>query len=568
MAKGSARILGRSPTGSRRWAYAQAGALALLLAVFGVATAQVHATEADLTRTSFTIPGPIPVPVLRFAPHSGDGLAPPNTVAIVAHGFSASKEIMTTFCSALARAGIIAYCFDFPGHGESTVPFADAGETPTSPAVQRRLMDTVGEVVDYATAQGRSAPGVILIGHSMGTSAVGGYALAHAGDPRLLATVLVSPVFSGTPTTDAPSNLLTIAGANDIPVAIADAQRLVAAGCGLDTNKPLPSGYRCDGSSAGGGREVVLLPALNHISILTASTAVAATLDWLRARLGRGIATTPVGADDRLHWFLLGLLAASLALLPLLALGSAVLRLTPAGTEAAAGAGASPASLHLGRRALIELGVFVGATGAALLVLHAWAPTPLGFVRQLIGPDVATFFFVAGVVEIAVHLAVPALRPAFVWPAGARIAGQLLLALLAALFLYLTLGTLSTFAWASLALPPQRLWRAAVLALFVFPFLLGAETAAGSLARRPWLAALARLVMAVLVTVALVVAIAWDPDRLGFLGILLPLLVVLLLGFVGLEAWVRRVVATPTLTIALAEALLLGWALAATFPLL
>jgi hypothetical protein len=69
-----------------------------------------------------------------------------------------------------------------------------------------------------------------------------------------------------------------------------------------------------------------------------------------------------------------------------------------------------------------------------------------------------------------------------------------------------------------------------------------------------------------LVLAALYATIQLDPDRLGLLAIVLPLLAVLLLGGVAFAACARRTISRPIVPIALMEALLLGWALAAAFP--
>src|SRR5262249_45404926 len=145
------------------------------------------------------------------------------------------------------------------------------------------------------------------------------------------------------------------------------------------------------------------------------------------------------------------------------------------------------------------------------------------------------------------------------WPRGFAIAAQVLLAIAAFVFLYFTLGALSTFAWTNLALTAARLWRALVLALLFVPLFLGGELLLRPLARsRPWVAALTKLLIAALTTVALFVAIRIDADRLSFLLFLLPIMAIFLLLFVALEAWARREMERPIIFIALAEALILG----------
>src|SRR5690348_9113030 len=168
---------------SRRWLVAQSAFLLLALAIFALASWQVHATESQVSREEITIGGAgRNISALRFTPR-GDRL---NVVAVVAHGYSGSKEVMTTFCVELAKQGVTAYCFDFPGHGSSPEVFnLDAALS----GGQTQLTDTVGAVVDYALQNMplREAK-LVLIGHSMGTSAVGLYALRHPDLPNLAAT--------------------------------------------------------------------------------------------------------------------------------------------------------------------------------------------------------------------------------------------------------------------------------------------------------------------------------------------------------------------------------------------
>jgi pimeloyl-ACP methyl ester carboxylesterase len=545
----------RTPT--RRWLLAQSAFLVLALAVFALATWQVHATESQVVREEITITSAGGnISALRFTPRN-EHL---NIVAVVAHGYSGSKEVMTTFCVELAKQGVTAYCFDFPGHGSSPETFnTDAALS----GAQSQLTDTVGAVVDYVLQNmPRRDAKLVLIGHSMGTAAVGRYALRHPDLANLAATVLVSPVLDEAPTTSNPRNLLVLAGDADPAGIVKIAKMRVAEGCGQPSDGALSADLICGDPRLGTGRKVVILPGLNHITILTASAAHRQILDWLHDGLDAGITTNMVTADQRFLWLLLGLGAAFLALLPALALASAGLRQLPRRRiESIAGA------VYL--RSLTALGVMTAALGIGMVALHFFVDSPFGFLRQALSPELATFLFGAGIVALGVALAVAAYRRGADWPRGFAIAAQALLAIGAFAFLYLTLGALSTFAWASLALTPARLWRALALALLFIPLFLGSELLLRQVARaKPWLAAGTKLVVALLTTVALFAAILIDADRLSFLLFLLPIMAIFLLLFVALEAWARREVERPSVFIALSEALILGWAVAATFPLL
>ncbi len=542
---------------TRRWLLAQSALLVLALGVFALATWQVHASERQVVRKEITITGAGGnISALRFTPRN-EHL---NIVAVVAHGYSGSKELMTTFCAELAKQGVTAYCFDFPGHGSSPETF---DPNAALSGAQSQLTETVGAVVDYALQQApRRDAKLVLIGHSMGTSAVGLYALRHPDLANLAATVLVSPVLDQAPTVANPRNLLVLAGDADPAGIVKIAKMRVAEGCGKPSDGALSADLTCGDPRLGIGRKLVILPGLNHITILTASATHRQILNWLSAGLDAGITTDTISADQRFLWLLLGLGVAFLALLPALSLASAGLRQLPARRIVSLSGAIYP-------RALATLGVMVAALGVGMVALHFFVDSPFGFLRQALSPDLATFLFGAGIVALGVALAVPAYRRAAGWPRGLAIAAQALLAVGALVFLYFTLGALSTFAWASLTLTPARLWRALALALLFIPLFLGSELLVRPLARaKPWLAASVKLLIALLTTVALFAAILIDADRLSFLLFLLPILAIFLLLFVALEAWARREVERPLVFIALSEALILGWAIAATFPLL
>src|SRR4249919_2310872 len=95
--------------------------LIIFLGMFALGFNRVVAYEDGIQRSTFTIQGAIPVPVQEMRPTSGETAL----VAIIAHGFAGSKDLMTGFGVELARAGITTYLFDFPGHGESPVPLTD-----------------------------------------------------------------------------------------------------------------------------------------------------------------------------------------------------------------------------------------------------------------------------------------------------------------------------------------------------------------------------------------------------------------------------------------------------------
>jgi hypothetical protein len=86
-------------------------------------------------------------PALKFIP-PGVG---PHPVALLAHGYSATKETLFWYAEALSEAGFVCYSVDLPGHGESQQPFSPLNAAHAIGRVAHSL-----EAVD------------VLVGHSMG----------------------------------------------------------------------------------------------------------------------------------------------------------------------------------------------------------------------------------------------------------------------------------------------------------------------------------------------------------------------------------------------------------------
>ncbi len=571
--------------------------LLLSLITFGVASLQMRSFESGITRTSFTLQRAIPLPVLKYTPaHSQT-----NTVAIIVHGYSADKEMMSGLAVDLARAGVTTYTYDLPGHGASTVPYGVPGNTNVVP----RLVSSVSEMADYALSHAEQPnPRLVLIGYSVGTIAAGEYALQHPNLSNLKATVLVAGLLNDQPTLTNPRNLLVLSGQFDLPGINDTSRRLIASGCDIPLAR-VPDSYQCVAAGPNNQqvmRERVVLHGLDHIGIITAGTTHTKILNWLGRTVDPTITSNRVVGDARIHWMLLGLMSAALGALALIGIGSTALRLAPASDEApdsgeAPASGEAPVSgevtvsgeapgevtvvsaderANSNRSLWPRLGVIAGALGAGLLAMRFWLPTdfwqpdpaPFSFIQQQVSGDVALLLLVAGVVLLAALRFIPGVRALADWPARSRIVPQVVLAGAVAVFLYFTLGKMSSFGWESLALLSARLWRAALYTLMVWPFFLGVGALLAGYVRRTGRGVRADLAATLLVVASFLGAILMNFARLSYLGILLPVVAILLLAFIGLAAWTRRMVATPVWLISGAQALLIGWLIAATLPLL
>jgi pimeloyl-ACP methyl ester carboxylesterase len=144
--------------------------VAVALAFFASGAVLSRRVEPGVRVEAVTLAGDIPA--LQFLP-ADSGSRP---IALLAHGFTASKESLFRFGEALAAAGFVCFAVDFPGHGESARSFSAAENGPTLERVAR----TLGSVDVFA-------------GHSMGAYA-GAEAVRNAGlSPRLFIAVGALP---------------------------------------------------------------------------------------------------------------------------------------------------------------------------------------------------------------------------------------------------------------------------------------------------------------------------------------------------------------------------------------
>lgn len=516
--------------------------LVLCLVIFTLSFNRLISYEDGLTRSTFTIPGPLPIPVLEMRPARGET----PLVAVIAHGFAGSKDLMTSFGVELARAGITAYLFDFPGHGESPIPL---GDSTYSDRVAQQNVAVVSEVVDYArtTNNVTKKPQIILLGHSMGSAAVGDYSMAHADNDDIVSTILVSPVGLEQPTQAQPRNLLILAGQNDISFAITNSQRLQRLGCGLSASQPLP--MQCGNPTDGSGRRMVILPVVNHITILNASSTFREVLNWLKQEFPQQVNTDQMQSDMRLFWMLLGAAGVLLSIFPLCALLADIFDIH-ATTRA-----------FRGREILLFFLFLLLGIAAAIGIQLVWRP--FSFIHVMLADYVSGYFFFTAVI---MALLIFALRRTIPVPLLRQIAQQILVGVILAAFLYFTLGQLATFSWQRFTFTLPRLWRFAAIFLLVLPiFLLDEGISRGYQEHGLWRGLLASFFFKVLLTAGLLTALLLTPG-LGFLSIVLPVLALL---FLALVAFCTQLYANGRAAIAgaILSALLIAWMMSTTFPI-
>ncbi|MHB1164717.1 MAG: alpha/beta hydrolase [Candidatus Nanopelagicales bacterium] len=468
----------------------------VLLAVSAVGL--VRAQDGGIVRST-VVDG---IPVNSYS----TGLNAPTVV--VAHGFAGSAQIMDPLARGLMRAGFTVVTFDFDGHGQNPAPLA------IGPADRNSSMDALqsalGAVVGWASQQPEVDAGrIALLGHSMGAGAVVQYAVGH---PVIRATVTLSlPSAGGIPHGQParPANLLLLYGA------LEDSRFEAAALAALRASVPGGVAGVAYGDPAGGAARMAReVPGVEHIGILFSDATLAASAGWLAASVGASAA--PSSVAPVLLWALLALMAGGLLLVPV---GRIVLGPGPD----------APAWPVPGRWDLAL--VYLASIGASVV---AWAVTPVGTVVPLaVGAYMAVWFLAAGLLGGAWWLVRWRRRAG--WPGlDPRAACGAAVATALAVVALVVPGTRS---WASFAVVGSRWWLLLIMVAVFTAYFAVDEL----LVRR---ASPPRRIGLVLGNRAIAVAIIMVSVPLlgapGFLVLLLPLIVLVLVVLAGYAAVVSR----------------------------
>jgi dienelactone hydrolase len=457
------------------------------------------------------------VPALATRPKGMESSIRP--VVLVAHGFAGSNRLMRGFTLTLAHAGYTVVAFDFAGHGRNPRPLPQ-GRSDV-------LLQDAQVVLEEASSRGLGDPSqVALLGHSMGSGVV--LQLAQKR-PTTQATIAVSPV-SVTVTPELPQRLLLMAG--QLEGGFVESARTLLAQAGGEQSSVTP-------------RRLVIVPGVEHISILFSPLAHATAREWLDAAFGPQPGARNY-VDSRLAWYGLGLLG-------MILLGSASAPLFQP-TNARRWWTVKVPSTWAGTDRSLARRLVALAGGAAAATLLLWLAGKAGLpTRTLMGLQVGGYllvwFFAAGGFSLLILWLRP---PRLNVP---DVGGGLLLFLL----LWLAVGLLGQSVWLSWLLVPRKVALWVLGSVLLLPWFLAAGQCS---AQASWPGRLGWwLAHSLVLSGATFLGLTMTPG-LGFLLIVLPLfpLVLALHTLVWLchrSLW----------SFAISGAFFVSWLLLSVFPL-
>ena len=441
-------------------------------------------------------------PVTRYARPDSDGPA-----VVVAHGFAGSQQMMQGYALPLARAGYRVFVFEFLGHGQNVLPMS--GDLTSVAGTTRLLVDQTTAVIGAVAPAGQP---VALLGHSMATDIL---VRAAAGRRDVGPIVLIS-AFSQAVDATSPQTLLLISGEWEPRLRAFGLQALQMVAQNAEEGETVTAGPVT--------RRSIAAPWSEHVSVLQSRTGRAEALGWLDKAYGRDSDVTilPTG------WAILGLL------LGIVMMFRGVARCLPA-RHAPTG--------RLGVRQIAALTLLPVCIAPLVAV-----PLNFGMLPVLVADYLVVHLMVFGMVQLVLCRMLGLQSGGF----SAIAFGVVLL--WCALFGF-ALDRYAANFWPTTA----RFWIIMAMALGAVPYMVADMMLAQ---RTSWLG---RLALRGSFLLSLGIAVALDFERLFFLMMIAPVLVLfyLVFGTIGGSAAGR----SGALSTGLALGLVLAWAIGVSFPL-
>lgn len=200
---------------------------------------------------------------------------------IVVHGLGASSDTMNALSTELARNGVLVLALNYRGHDGSEGGVNYIGDPIAAPNISNDLVASL----EYLNTRGDVDPQRVgVIGYSMGSRAALRLGLLV---PTVNPVVMIGPYFAweiGGVNTTRPKNLLIVVGENDIITPPSLAQLLFGYAT-FSSGKPNEVfGSLRDGT----GRKLVIVPGVDHYSVVLAKQTIEEVVSWVLASFGMG----------------------------------------------------------------------------------------------------------------------------------------------------------------------------------------------------------------------------------------------------------------------------------------
>jgi dienelactone hydrolase len=472
-------------------------------------------------------------PVTVFRPSAGSGPAP---VAVIAHGFAGSQQLMHPIATTLARNGYVAVTFDFPGHGRSAAPMPRGRDEDAQR--DRVLLDALDAVAAMARTRFAGGGRYAVVGHSMASDLVVRHAQAHPGVQATVAISAFAPTIRDDTPADSPRNLLVVVGELEPQVLKAEALRMTRSSAPGEAQAGVTRGRFEDGTA----RRAAVAGGVEHIGVLYAADTLVATVQWLDAAFGRMPQAAPRFIDARGPWLALLLAGVVTLAWPL--------------------SGLLPRVGHHAQPAISRRGFWTAALLPALATPLLLWPIPTGFLPVLLADYLVMHFGLYGLLTLATLRCMPQAQAA---TGLARPSAALPVLALAAIatagYALLAVGVpVDRYVFNLQPAPGRWPYVAAVFAGTLAYFLADERLTRAAGAPR---FAYAATKLAFLASLAL--AIALDLRGLFFLIIIVPAIVLLFVVYGLFSGWAWRR-ANHYAVPAVANAFAFAWFVAVTFP--
>ena len=471
--------------------------MALVMIVLSLAVLEYARSGVEIRR--FTVGQ---TPVTEYAVSGGVG-----PVAVIAHGFAGSEQMMQGYALPLAKAGYRVYVFEFLGHGRHPLPMS--GDVTSVEGTTRLLVEQTADVIGAVNPAGAR---VALLGHSMATDIL---VRVAAGRADIGPVVLIS-AFSNAIDATVPSDLLLISGAWEprLRAFALDALQMVRPGA-------------LEGTTAAKDdvlRRAVVGPYAEHVSVLHSRAGRREAVGWLDRTFRRtsDVAIPPTGQAILALMFGLVLLFRRIAGLLPVQVDTALL----------------PSRMQFGALLILP----------AVLAPLISVPLNPSFLPVLVADYLGLHLLIYGAVQLAMLWRWGMMPRQFSWAAFG------LLLLWCAVF-GIALDRYAANFWPTAG----RLWIIAVMLIGAVPYMVADAmlTAPASLLRR--------LGIRTAFLLSLGIAVALDFEALFFLALIAPIMILfyLVFGTMGRDMTLRR----GALPSGLALGVVLAWALGVSFPL-